>query len=110
MRGKRFLYSFQIPLRQDHVRVEHNQPFAVGTFGPIVATLPRATILLHEILHVQSVMILFDDCLAVSLRAVFNNKHLEILGLLVAEALQEFVHFVRTIIDRNNDRVFHSVS
>ena len=103
MRGKRFLYSFQIPLRQDHVRVEHNQPFAVGTFGSIVTALARATVFLQVIMQIKDVCVLVANILARFLTSVLNNDDLEVLKRLMCQAFEQFVHFIGTIEDGNDD-------
>ena len=97
------LHCLQIPLGQHHVAVEHDEPLALCALGTVVAALARAAVGLHEILQVELVFVFPTDLLAGYLRAIFDDDDFKILYFLPAEALQQFVHFVGTVIDGHND-------
>ena len=71
------------------------------------AALPRSRVPLHEIFQVESFLVSPTNILARLLRPVFYNDDLKILHRLPAKTLKQFVNFVRTIENRNDDGIFH---
>jgi hypothetical protein len=97
------LYTRKIALWQYDVRVEHDEPFAPGPFGTVVAALPRTAVLLLVIMQIKDVCVLVADILAGYFRSVLNNDDLKVPTCLVRKTLQQLVDFVWPVEDGNDD-------
>ena len=93
----------QIVFWQDNVRVENDKPLAVGTLCPVVATLAWAAVGLGIVIKMKDVRVLVADILTGHSGAVLYNNHLKILHRLLAEALQQLVHLIGTVVDGNDN-------
>ena len=100
-------YGGKVARGQNTVAVEDKHILALGVFDSIVAGRARSTILLGQILHIEAVGVFVHHLFAGNGRTIFHHHHLEVLYGLVGEALQQFVHFVGTVIYGDDNRVFH---
>ena len=73
----------QIALGEDYVRIENNQPVAMGALSTVVATLSRAAVLLGIIMQNKDVCVFVANILASLYRPVFHNNYLEVLLCLI---------------------------
>ena len=89
--------------RHDDVGVEDEQIIALRPPGGIVAGLSGTGIGFLEIVHVQPVGILADHLGAGGGGSVVDHDDLETGRGLCGEALQQFVHFVGTVVDGNKE-------
>ena len=99
--------GLQVARRHDAVRVQDEEVFAPGTFGGIVARLSGTRVGLCVVVQVQAVCIAVGYFPAGQGRAVVHHDDLEVAPGLRREALQQFVHFVRTVVDGDEEGVFH---
>ena len=90
-------HILQIILRQHHIRIKNDEPFAVGTLGTIVATLSWSAVLLKVIMQIKDACELVANILAWFLRTVLYNHHLKVFLSLRAKTLKQLFNFVRTI-------------
>jgi hypothetical protein len=97
----------QIAWRQDDIGIEDDEPFARCSLGAVVTALARSAVALHEILQVELFFVFSTHVIAWDTRAILYDDDFKILYFLQAEALQQFVHLVGTVINGYNDGVFH---
>ena len=105
--GYRFLHRLQIAWRQDDIGIEDDEPFTRCALGAVVTALAGSAVALHEILQVELLFVFSTHVIAWDTRAILHDDDFKILYFLLAEALQQFVHLVGTVINGYNDGVFH---
>ena len=101
--------ALQVALGQHHIAVENYEILAPCALRSVVAALSRSGVLLHVIVQVELSGISCAHFLAVARRAVLHHDHLKVGERLVCHALQKFVHFVRTVVNGNDEAVFHNL-
>ena len=101
------VHRLQISGGQDAVAVQHYEVFALRALGPVVARLAGTAVLLLEITQCQPGGVLVDNILARYRGAVFDHHYLEVLQCLHLQAGKQFVYLVGTIVDGNDEGVFH---
>ena len=97
----------KIPLRNDDVGIQDDQPLSFGPFRPVVPGLARTGIRLGEIPHGQPAFIAAGDLLAGDGRSVLDQEDFEILPGLPGQAVQKLFNFIRTIENGNDDGITH---
>ena len=102
---QRTLYCLQIGFRQDTVRIQDQQIFAFTDTRSIITRPAGSAIRYHKITDLQFLLITLYYCLTRYRRAILNNKDLKIRIGLQSQTIQQIIHFVRTIIDRDYNRV-----
>ena len=109
-RGLQFgLDGVQIAGGQDAVRIQYNKVFAVAAFGTVVAGLAGAGVGLGVVVQVQPVGVLQRYVAARHRRTVFHHNDFEVAEGLLQQALQQFVHFVGTVVYGNDEGIAHGV-
>jgi hypothetical protein len=101
------LHRLQIARRQDDIGIEDDEPFTRCSLSAVVAALAGSAVALHEILQVELLFVFSTHVIAWDTRAILHDDDFKILYFLLAEALQQFVHLVGTVINGYNDGVFH---
>ena len=99
--------GLEIVHRQHDVAVKYDEILALCALGTIVAALAGATIGFVKILQVEPIGVLVADRPAGNRRTIFDNDDLEVLQRLASEALEQLIHLVGTIKNRDDNRVFH---
>ena len=105
--GQFLLYFLEIRGRDDDVAIKDEYVVALGARHTIVARLSRAAILFAEIAHVELIGISLHDLAARHGRTVLDDDDLKVAHRLLTQTFEELVHFVGTIIDGNDEGVFH---
>ena len=100
-------HGLDIVRRQHGIGVEDQHILSLSPFYTIIAALPRAGVRFQVIMHVEAVGIFLHNAFAGHRRAIFNHHYLEVAVGLRAKALEEFVHFVGTIVNGNDNGVTH---
>ena len=101
------VHGLKIPLRNHDIGVENDEPFALRALRAVVTTLSGAAVVLVIVVDIQLFSISFAYFPTGICRSVLHDEHLKIAGLLAGEALQKLFYFVRTIINGNDEAVFH---
>ena len=103
----RCIHSIQVSFRQHDIAVKHDEIFALGTLRTVVAALSGTGVGLAEILDIQLAVVLVAHLFARYAAAVLHDDDLKVAEGLMREALKQFVHFVGTIVNGYDNRVFH---
>ena len=88
-------------------RRQYSQVVALAAFRPVVAGLSGAGVGLGEVLYAELLRIFLADILARHRRTVLHYHHFEVGFALTGEAVEQFVHLVRTVVNGNYYAVFH---
>ena len=99
-----------VALGQHHVRVEDEHILALGSLHAVVAALSGSGVRLCEVLDVELGFVLLAYVTARHLRSVLHDNHLEVLHRLARKAIEQLVHFVRTVVYGDNNAEHHSLS
>ena len=99
--------SGEIVFRKYDVRIENDYIFSLRTFHAIVAALSRTAVAFCVVVDVKTLLILLAHFAARHGRTVLNYNHLKVMCGLFGEAVKKFVHFVGTVVYRNDEAVFH---
>ena len=97
----------QIAFGQHHVRVEDEHVVALRALHTVVARLSGSGVGLGEVLYAELLRIFLADILARHRRTVLHYHHFEVGFALTGEAVEQFVHLVRTVVNGNYYAVFH---
>ena len=110
--GKLTVDGIEIIGRQDRVGIKYYEIVAGGPLGGKVARRAGAGVAFIVIPYVDSGGITLDNVFTLKSRAVFGHDDLYVahVAILAGKALQKFVHFVRTVVNRNDNRIFHIVA
>ena len=73
---------------QHHIRVEDDEPVAVGPFCTVVTALSGSAVLLGIIMQSKDACVFIANILARFYRPVLHNNDLEILKCLVRQAFE----------------------
>ena len=76
----------------------------------VVAALSGSGVSLLEVLDVELGFILVAHSAARHHRTVLHDNHLEVLHRLARKAIEQLVHFVRTVVYGDNNAEHHSLS
>ena len=99
------IYSLEIALGQNYIRVEHYQVFTCSTLGTVVAALPGTGIVFHEVSDVYLVGILVAHILTRPLGTILHDDYLEVLQRLTDKARQKLVNLVGTVEYGDDNRI-----
>ena len=101
------LHFFQVGGREDHIAVEDEHILSFGMGNAIVARRAGAAVFFVKITYREAVCVSFHYAATVFRRTIFHDHDFKVRQRLCAEALQEFLHFGRAVVDGDDKGILH---